>query len=396
MIVIGLGAMGSMTACQAASRGASVVGIERFPLAHARGSSHGGSRIYRQILFEGKEYVPLARRSLDLVRELERESGASLFARSGGLVIGTHGGPLIEDALASAVAGGVEFEQLEPDELRARFPQHAAFDDDVAVYEPGAGALRPEACITAAAEAAARAGAQIRVETPVLALRPGDAYVEVATGDETLRAKTVVLASGAWGLDLLPGVELPLRTQRSCLAWFKARQDQGDYRPESFPVFVRESRDLDGWGIPDVDGQGVKVGVGGTVQKRWLDRPEDNWEPPSAQDRKPTEDFCRIAFPGLDPRVAHATACMNSKTPDGDFIIGHVGGSGRVVFAGGFSGHGFKHSPAVGLICAQLALDGRTEFAIGKFAPNRFEDARRSTHSWAGRGCGSAGWRSAR
>ncbi|MFI6735399.1 N-methyl-L-tryptophan oxidase [Nonomuraea sp. NPDC050451] len=375
VIVIGLGAMGSMTAWQAAARGASVVGIEQFPLAHSRGSSHGGSRIYRQILFEGKEYVPLARRTLDLVRGLERESGASLFTPSGGIVVGTRGGPLIEDALASATAGEVTYEYLEPDELGKRFPQHAAFDDDVAVYEPGAGVLHPEACVTAAAEAARRAGARIHAESPVRALHVADGHVEVVTGEETFTARRVVLASGAWGLDLLPGVELPLRTQRSCLAWFKARQDQGDYRPDSFPVFVRESRDLDGWGIPDVDGQGVKVGVGGTVKKRWLDRPEDNWEPPSPQDLAPTEDFCRRAFPGLDPRVAHATACMNSKTPDGDFIIGTVGGTDRVVFAGGFSGHGFKHCAAVGLVCAQLALDGRTELDIEKFSPERFKDA---------------------
>ncbi len=72
---------------------------------------------------------------------------------------------------------------------------------------------------------------------------------------------------------------------------------------------------------------------------------------------------------------------MNSKTPDGDFIIGPVGGSDRVVFAGGFSGHGFKHSPAVGLICAQLALDGQTEFDITAFSPDRFSNSSGSSSS---------------
>ncbi|MEV0202816.1 FAD-dependent oxidoreductase, partial [Nonomuraea sp. NPDC050691] len=156
VIVIGLGAMGSMTAWQAAAKGASVIGVEQFGVGHARGSSHGGSRIYRQILFEGKEYVPLARRSLDLVHGLERESGVSLFTRSGGLVIGTEHGPLLKDTLACAAAGQVEHELLDVGELRRRFPQHAAYDDDVAVYEPGAGVLRPEACVTAAVDAARR------------------------------------------------------------------------------------------------------------------------------------------------------------------------------------------------------------------------------------------------
>ncbi len=235
VIVIGLGAMGSMTAWQAAAAGASVAGVEQFTVGHSRGSSHGGSRIYRQILFEGKEYVPLARRSLDLVMDLERRSGRPLFTRSGGLVIGTADGPLIRDTLASAAAGEVEYEWLEPGELRRRYPQHAAFDDDVAVYEPGAGVLRPEACIAAAVAAAERAGAEIRTGSPVEELRVADGHVEVVTGGETIRAARAVLATGAWGLDLLPGFSLPLRTQRSCLSWFRAATDPAEYGPARFP-----------------------------------------------------------------------------------------------------------------------------------------------------------------
>ena len=53
--VLGLGAMGSMAAWRAAARGASVIGIEQYGIAHDRGSSHGGSRIFRKTLFEGRE-----------------------------------------------------------------------------------------------------------------------------------------------------------------------------------------------------------------------------------------------------------------------------------------------------------------------------------------------------
>ena len=183
--VIGLGAMGAMTAWQAAARGASVVAFEQFGLAHSRGSSHGGSRIFRMILFEGREYVPLARASLEQWRRLERESGQELLTTTGGLVIGTDGGEIVADALASAEAGGVEHELLAVDELRARYPQHAAFDDDVAVYEPGAGALRPEAAIRAAAGLAADAGAEIVTGCRVTALRADGGDVELTTSRES-------------------------------------------------------------------------------------------------------------------------------------------------------------------------------------------------------------------
>ncbi|MEV0201757.1 FAD-dependent oxidoreductase, partial [Nonomuraea sp. NPDC050691] len=225
-------------------------------------------------------------------------------------------------------------------------------------------------------DAARRAGADIRTGTAVRALRVSGGHVDVVTDEDTFRGTRVVLASGAWGLDLLPGVALPLRTQRSCLSWFEPADGGAGYEPERFPTFIRESGDLDGWGIPDVDGQGVKIGVGGTASKRWLERPEDNWHDPTPDDLAPVEDFTRRAFPGLRPQAVRAMACMNSKTPDGDFIIGAVGGTDRVVFAGGFSGHGFKHSPAVGLACAQLALDGQSEFDLATFSPDRFEDVR--------------------
>jgi sarcosine oxidase len=369
--VIGLGAMGAMTAWQTAARGASVVGVERFPLAHARGSSHGGSRIFRLILFEGPEYVPLARASLELWRRLERESGTSLLAVSGGLVIGPADGPLIADARRSAEAAGVEHELLDADELRARYPQHAVFDDDVAVYEPGAGALAPEAAIRAAAGQAERAGARIFTELEVTALRLGAPEVRVVTERGTILARKVVLCTGAWFGDLAPSPALPVRIQRSCLTWFRGAEP-AQFEPERFPVFVRESGELDGWGIPDVDGRGVKVGVGDSGSKPWLDRPEDNWTAPTAADIAPIEAFCRRAFPALAPTAADAAACMNAKTPDGHFIIGPASSAPQVIVVGGFSGHGFKHAAGVGRVAAELALDGGTDIPIERFSPDRF------------------------
>src|SRR6185436_14740115 len=61
VIVVGLGAMGGATACHLARRGRRVLGLEQFPPGHARGSSHGESRIIREIYFEHPHYVPLLR-----------------------------------------------------------------------------------------------------------------------------------------------------------------------------------------------------------------------------------------------------------------------------------------------------------------------------------------------
>jgi sarcosine oxidase len=363
--------MGAMAAWSAASRGASVVGFEQYGIAHDRGSSHGGSRIFRRTMFEGEHYNPIVARAADLWQKLETESGTQLLQPSGGLCIGPRDGELIVDALRCAAAGGVEHELLEPDELAARFPQHAHIPGDVGVFEPGAGVLKPEAAITAAAELAAKAGAQLRTECTVTAIRCEDAMVTIETPDETVTARRAIIATGAWFTDLLPELALPLGIQRSSLMWFTGA-DRAAYRPDRFPVFIRESGPVDGWGIPDADGRGVKLGAGPTAPKPWIDHPRDNDHPVDEKDVEPVAEFCRAAFPGLDPRPLDARACMNSKTPDGDFVLGIPEAAPRLVLAGGFSGHGFKHASAVGEIVADLALAGGSPIPLERFSPDRF------------------------
>ena len=87
VVVVGLGAMGSATLYQLARRGARVIGIDRFGSPHDRGSSHGESRITRQAIGEGEEYVPFVLRSHEIWRELEAETGQKLFEACGVIVI---------------------------------------------------------------------------------------------------------------------------------------------------------------------------------------------------------------------------------------------------------------------------------------------------------------------
>lgn len=370
--VVGLGAMGAMSLWQLAERGVSVVGLERYDIAHPYGSSHGGSRIFRSILFEGPEYVPVARRSLELWRELERVADTSLLTVTGGLCIGSDGGDLTADAVKSADEGGVAYELLDVDALRTRFPQHASFDDDIGVYESEAGSVHPERAIEAAVARAVECGARVETGTVVSAIEFGSDRVRVECVGSVIEARTVVVSAGPWFNDLVPELALPLRNQRSILSWFAGGRDFGADR---FPAFVRESHDLQGWGLPDLDGSGVKVGISGQP-KPWLDRPEDNRAPVRSAETLPIESFCRIAFPGLLPRAVRAEPCINSKTPDGDFVVGTTPRAPGLVLAGGFSGHGFKHAAGIGSIAADLAVDGATDIPIGRFDPDRFDPAR--------------------
>lgn len=367
--VLGLGAVGASAAWRAAERGCSVIGFEQFTPAHARGSSHGGSRIFRKTLFEGIEYSALVDRAELLWGRLERESGAALFRRTGGLCIGAEDGELVRDAMRCSAAGGVEVELLDADALASRYPQFAVAAGDVGVLEPGAGVLDPEGCIRAALELASAARADLRFETRVTALDHDDDGVRIWVGTESFAARRAIVATGAWFTDLLP--ELPLRVQRSASVWF-AGEDRGAFGPDRFPTFVWESDGLDGWGIPDVDGRGVKVGAGPSAPKPWLDHASANDYPIGPADTDPPEDFVRRALPGLAPKAVAAVACMNSKSPDGDFVIGTPRLAPSLILTGGFSGHGFKHASAIADLAIDLATDGTTEIPLTPFSPNRF------------------------
>ncbi len=190
ILVVGLGAVGSAALYQSAKLGARVIGIDRFAPPHDQGSSHGDTRITRQAIGEGREFVPLVLRSDEIWAELETESGRSLVTRNGGLVLasantpGNHHGSMsfVQDTIDAAKAFGIAHEVLNADEVQRRYPQFRLRGDEVGYFEPGAGFLRPEACIETQLDLAKQRGAQIVTHETVLDIKLlGDDTVEVMT-----------------------------------------------------------------------------------------------------------------------------------------------------------------------------------------------------------------------
>ena len=149
--------MGSASLYQLARRGARVLGIDRFHPPHDQGSSHGESRITRQAIGEGEEYVPFVLRSYEIWRELEAETGEQLLFEVGGLSMTResgsprhHGqGDFVGRSIAAAQRFGIVHEVLRAPEIQQRFPPFRLIGDEIGYYEPGAGYVRPERCVTA-------------------------------------------------------------------------------------------------------------------------------------------------------------------------------------------------------------------------------------------------------
>lgn len=377
VIVVGLGAMGSAALYQASLRGARTLGIDRYQPPHTLGSSHGDTRITRAAIGEGEFYVPLVRRSDEIWRELESDSRLTLFHRSGGLIIAPpsasasfHGeGDFVEASARVAARHGIAHEVIEAEEIMRRHPMLKPRANDRAYYEPGAGVLRPERCIAAQLEQARRAGAAIRTGEAVRGYQADAAGVTATTERGGYRADKLILSAGAWLADLVPAAyRAGMRVCRQVIYWFEA-EDISQFDPEIFPwvIWIGETLEEFWSTFP-----APRDGVGGvklvTEQYHTSTHPDEVSREVTAAER--ADMYYRLTQPrlaGLRDKLVKAEVCLYTVTLDEHFVIDFHPASERVVIASPCSGHGFKHSAAVGETLAQLALDGKTELDIGAF-----------------------------
>src|SRR4029077_11603412 len=215
--VIGLGAMGAMSAWRLAARGAKVIGFERFRPGHDRGSSHGDTRIFRTAYFEGPEYVPLLERAYPLWRQLEQESAVELLTMTGALAIGPPDGELVTGVLASARDNQLPHRLLSAIEMGRLYPQHRLDAGEVAVLDEQAGFLRPERAVAAAAARAEALGARLMPETRVTSVEASKGGVVIETSRGRFEAERALVAAGPWTSKLLPQLDLPLEIERQVM-----------------------------------------------------------------------------------------------------------------------------------------------------------------------------------
>ncbi len=365
--VVGLGAMGALTLWRLAFRGVSAAGYDLFDPPHDRGSSHGDSRIIRTAYAEGTFHVPLVQEAWGLWRELEAATGKTLLTPTGALMIGPPGAELLQGTLASAVEHGLAHERLEAGEVASRWPQHVLGEGDVAIYEPRAGVLRPEACIAAALEQAMLHGAEVHRNTRVAAVEPGPHGVLIRLdGGSGIEAGVCVLAAGPWMPRLAPQLATSLRVERQVNAWF-ALDAPAAFAPDLFPVFIRE---LAGgrlrFGMPSLDGATIKLAVHHEGPPA---DPDDLERNVSAADLAPVREFAETALAGVGPDIVRTIVCMYTNTPDELFILGSLPGSPGVLVIGGCSGHSFKFAPILGDVVADLVLEGSTDRDVAPFSP---------------------------
>ena len=375
--VIGLGAMGSAALYQLARRGCRVVGIDRHHPPHVHGSTHGETRITRRGIGEGEFYVPLAARSHEIWRQLEEETGKVLFHEVGSIIVSERDDDVVRPgrtgfirrSIAAARRYGISHEILDAAEIRHRYPHMAPADSEIGYFEPGGGYLVPEACVATQLGRAEQLGATILTGQQVVKIdaQPRSVIIHLADGS-TIAAAQSIVAAGPWAPGLLGApFDRILKPTRQVMHWFALTADA----PESWtrgPVFMwphGDSEDGFFYGFPSLDGRSFKTADEFYGDASDPDRIERNV--PGSDSERMFRDHVLGRLKGVTPRVVNTATCIYTATADSMFLIDRHPAHDNILVVSPCSGHGFKHSAAIGESVAQWALEGASSIDLSSF-----------------------------
>jgi sarcosine oxidase len=359
-IVIGAGGVGSAALFHLATRGAKVLGLDRFPPAHDRGSSHGRTRIIRQAYYEHPDYVPLVLRAYELWADLERRCGERLLVQTGLLQIGSGDGHVLGGVRESAHEHNLQIEELSAAQIHSRWPGFRVPDELTGVFEPKAGYLRVENCVAAHLAEATKAGAELKTDEPAVGWQASGSGATVRTQAATYAADRLIITAGPWAGQLLADLGVPLEVRRKPQYWFAVEDDA--YVAARCPAYLFELPEGIFYGFPQIDEWGLKVArhSGGETVADPLHVNRDI----DAADRAVVEAFLASHLPRVSRKLLHHSMCMYTMSPDENFLVDRHPQYPQVAFAAGLSGHGFKFTAVLGEVLAELALGGRTRWPI--------------------------------
>ncbi len=384
LIVVGLGAMGSATLYQAAKSGASVLGIDRYNPPHEFGSSHAETRITRLAVGEGAHYVPLVLRSHQIWQELEAQTGQELLYQPGGYFItpldssqtaDIHYYDFVARTAKIAQQANIPFEIRSPADVHAHQPTILVDESFQIGFEPSGGIVMCERAIALQIQLAQALGATVRPNEPVHNISFDASTVTVSTSQGQYTAAKVVIATGAWIPDFMPPKQANLLTiTRQVVYWFTV-EDPTLFSVTHFPFIIWEGAGITGsagiFPIPPDGYPGIKLlteQLITTTNPRIVSRTVSQTEIDTFYHNNVAN---KVA--GITPHCIHAAVCLYTSTPDFHFIIDYHPDSERVILASPCSGHGFKHSAALGEAMAQLALTERCQQDLSHFTFKRFE-----------------------
>jgi len=353
--VIGAGVFGAWTAWHLAKRGQRVALIDAYGPAHSRASSGGETRIIRMGYGGDELYTRWSQRSLEQWKKFFEAARQALFLETGVLWMAGEKDARLRQTSATLKRCGVQFEELDREALEKRYPQIGLDDIKCGILEPKSGVLIARRAVAAVVEEAVRLGAEYRCAQVLRPTGFGRAN-EAATSDgEHIAAGQFVFACGPWLGKVFPDV-LGARIFASRQEVFFFGVPAGDMRfaPPALPTWLFQE-DLV-YGMPDIEGRGLKIAFDEHGERVDPDTQSRIVSP--AMTEKVRKYVARRCPALRDAPIVETRVCQYEDTSNGDFLIDRHPEMENVWFAGGGSGHGFKHGPAIGEYVTGQLLDG--------------------------------------
>lgn len=369
-VVVGGGCFGASAAFHLARRGVDVVLLEKGHIASGA-TGHSGALVRQH--YESRIGIRLARRSLAFFLRFGEETGASCDFRRTGFLSGARTRDLeaFDRLLALLTSEGVRAGRLSPKEAMVLEPALDASDYVAVIHDPDAGYADPIATASGFASGARVSGATVieGVEARGISVRDGQTVGVRLRSGGTIETERVLVAAGNWTPELLAPlrVRMPIRYVRGNVAILR--------RPVGFGPPPRIHFDFYHGTYSRPEGEKeTLVGFMHTDLRKTIQEHE------LADDSVPTtvvRDLrARLAkrFPAMaraQPRGGWAG--VYDVTPDAYPIVDRVGPEGLFV-AAGFSGHGFKLSPEIGRLVAELVAKGRRPEELHPLRASRFRE----------------------
>ena len=382
--IIGVGAVGSAALYQLSKSKLKILALDSFDPPHSFGSSGGESRIVRQAIGEGEHYAPLALRSYEIWSEIEHKVGQKLLHSVGGLVLSS-----INDSSNSqtndffwttvqcAKKYHIHHEILDYKGIKRRFPEFNIQENTIGYYETNAGYVVPEECILAQIYLAKREGVELRFKEKVTQiLNEGPENICIQTNQSTYYASKVIISVGSWVNNFVPKeIWHIFKVYRQVLYWFEMK-DKSCFSQTKFPVFIwKFSPELGSiYGFPAIHGAkgGVKIATHNVHTSTNIDLMDRQVSLQEKEDFR--QKFIAPYLPTLGPLCLKASVCSYTVTPDEGFVIDFAPGSQDVFLVSACSGHGFKHSAAIGEIAVNCVLENKSLKNMDYYSLKRFSD----------------------
>src|SRR6266404_298577 len=355
VVVIGAGVFGSWTAWHLAKRKLKVLVLDAYGAAHARASSGGETRIIRMSYAADEIYTRWSQRSLVQWKELSAVCGQPLFQQTGVLWLEGADDLRLRESQTTIERCGIANEVMDNAALTKRYPQVNFDGVSRGLLEPASGVLLARRAVQSVMDEARKKNAEFLIAQAITPDGGGTISKLATSRCGAFSASHFVFACGPWLGKVFPELLgqriFPTRQE---VFFFGSPAGDPRFAPPALPTWLFNHDEV--YGMPDIESRGLKMArdvhgerVDPDTQSRIVSEEGAEW----------ARNYVARRFPALkDAPIVETRVCQYENTSNGDFLIDRHPELENVWFAGGGSGHGFKHGPALGEYVTGQLLDG--------------------------------------